>query len=53
MTGRKKTTDSKSKLPEVPANVVDIRNNKQYKKGDFLGKVSGNLVLERSFKQQT
>lgn len=43
MTGRKRATEassSKSKLPEVPMLVFDKRNNKQYKKGDFLGKVS-------------
>lgn len=43
MTGRKRTTDatsSKSKLPEVPVLVIDQRNDKQYKKGEFLGKVS-------------
>lgn len=43
MIGRKKPTESstaKAKLPEVPVHVFDKRNNKQYKKGDFLGKVS-------------
>lgn len=41
MTGRKKTTDSsKPKLPEVPAIVFDKKTGKQYRKGDFLGKVS-------------
>lgn len=42
MTGRRKATEtsSKAKLPEVPVHVFDKRNNKQYKKGDFLGKVS-------------
>lgn len=43
MTGRRKATESgssKPKLPDVPALVFDSRNNRQYKKGDFLGKVS-------------
>lgn len=34
-----KATTSKPKLPDVPMLVFDKRNNKQYKKGDFLGKV--------------
>lgn len=47
MTGRNKTeTTQKVKLPEVPSVVVDNRNNKQYKKGEFLGKVS---FIENSF----
>lgn len=43
MTGRERKTEassSKSKLPDVPMLVFDQKNNKQYKKGDFLGKVS-------------
>lgn len=41
MTGRKRTESSaKIKLPDVPCLVFDKRNNKQYKKGEFLGKVS-------------
>lgn len=42
MTGRRRTNEpaAKPKLPDVPALVFDKRHNKQYKKGDFLGKVS-------------
>lgn len=38
--GKKVETNAKSKLPEVPTLVIDERNNKKYKKGEFLGKVS-------------
>lgn len=42
MTGRRKATESsaKAKLPEVPMHIFDEKHKKQYKKGDFLGKVS-------------
>lgn len=46
MTGRKRATESSSqriKLPEVPSLVHDKRNDKQYKKGEFLGKVSASM----------
>lgn len=46
MTGRRKATEStsvKPKLPEVPLHVFDEKNNKQYEKGDFLGKVGVRL----------
>lgn len=47
MTGRKRATESasqKAKLPDVPSLVYDKRNDKQYKKGEFLGKV-GQLII--------
>lgn len=42
MTGQKKPSSSsaKAKLPEVPALVFDNKNNKRFRKGEFLGKVS-------------
>lgn len=42
MTGRRKaseSTTSKPKLPDVPTHVYDEKNNRQYLKGGFLGKV--------------
>lgn len=40
MTGRRKATEAKPKLPDVPAHVIDEKNQRQYMKGGFLGKVS-------------